>query len=296
MSASKTASTAKTVYFCDVAFYIPRKGRVVNTIVFAEHYEKVVRDIMEKVFSYTGKKGLQQFKVKAASVSADSKKTELMVSHASWKKPYKITVEPGKSGLNALFDYCLHYATCDDETMHEFLVGDDYIGQDAGFSVHEGTVALSANAPFHFVSMAYHNDDTKTDGIFLDVDADYVALAQRWISHLGSVGKTTFTIVNPIASPIDSAPLAKGDLQYAFTVESPMWDAPQTIHTIAGSSISGLTNRLTEVCLQTVVKTDGNGYKWTIENVLEDECGVPQSSIDYREGTYPYMPKAKAKG
>lgn len=296
MSATKTASTAKTVYFCDVAFYIPRKGRVVNTVAFGEHYEKMVQEIMDNVFSYTGKEGLEQFKVKAASVSADFKKTVLMVSHASWKKPYKITVEPGKSGLNALFDYCLHNATCDDETMHEFLVGDDYIGQGAGFSVYEGTVSLSANTPFHYVSMAYHINDTNTDGIFLDVDADYVALAQRWISHLGSVGNTTFTIVNGGTTPIGSTSLAKGDLQYALTVASPLWDAPQTIQIIAGSSVCGLRNHLTDVCLQTVVKTDDSGYKWTIENILEDECGVPQSSIDYREGTYPYRPKAKAKG
>ena len=294
-AATKKAAATKNVYYANVAFYVPCKGYAINEIRFSDDYEGLVQSIMKTVFFYAGDDGFQNFDAKATQEKPESSKTSLTVSHRSWKKPYKATVVAGRTGLQQLFDHCLHKTVVEGETMHEALVRYSYMGEDEGFVVREGVLELPAKTPLHFMSMAYHDNEKNDMVMYLDMQTDYVTLMQRWINHLGAFGDTTFKITNAVATPLglDCGFGYEGDLKYQLTVEHPSWDRPQTVSTFTGNNSLGFKNCLTELCLKTAVRTDNQGYEWTIDDILEEEHGVRQACVHYREGTYPYMPANK---
>ena len=55
----KLTTKTRPVYYANVAFYIPRKGVVVNTFKMDEDYASMVNRIMFSVFYYTGEEGFQ---------------------------------------------------------------------------------------------------------------------------------------------------------------------------------------------------------------------------------------------
>lgn len=295
MPAKQKSPKGNTVYFANVALYVPRKGAIRSNWQLNEDYAGLVRKVLADAFNASSRDGLDDFKVKAVRQSANSKAWTLSVKHSSWEEPFKATVGDGQGCLQELFDYCLKNTFYAGESMHDNFTRDGSMYSHSGFFVNEGSVEYPSNSSFHFVGIAFHNDQKQKYGFFLDVDSDYVALMKRWTNHLGSVGNTTFTITYTVAKPLKSAPFAKGDKQYFLTVESPSWNGPKTIETQTGNATHGHMNELTSLCLQTVVKTGSKRDAMTIAEILESEHGVPQTSIDYRDGTYPYMTKFKAR-
>ena len=45
-AATKKAAATKNVYYANVAFYVPRKGYVINEIWFSDDYEGLVQSII----------------------------------------------------------------------------------------------------------------------------------------------------------------------------------------------------------------------------------------------------------
>lgn len=198
----------------------------------------------------------------------------------------------GKSGLQVLFNHCLHQTVFEGRTMHEAMLEDNYMNED-GYSVLEGMVELPANTPLHFLSMASQCYNTDKFDMVLFKHTDYASLMQQWATYLGGFSETQFTITQATSRPYEI--YYEGDMEYEFTVESPVLEAPITVKTLTGNSRKHYKNKLTDALLEVFVKTDSGGSKWTLENVLEDELGLAQSSINYTEGTYPYTKAIKPK-
>lgn len=176
--------------------------------------------------------------------------------------------------------------------MHEAMLEDNYMNED-GYSVLEGMVELPANTPLHFLSMASQCYNTDKFDMVLFKHTDYASLMQQWATYLGGFSETQFTITQATSRPYEI--YYEGDMEYEFTVESPVLEAPITVKTLTGNSRKHYKNKLTDALLEVFVKTDSGGSKWTLENVLEDELGLAQSSINYTEGTYPYTKAIKPK-
>lgn len=288
----KTTAKTRPVYYANVAFYIPRKGVMVNTFTMDEDYASMVNRILGRVFDYTGEEGFQDFDVKVKTTATG--KTTLTVTHPSWKpKTFKAEVVNGQSGLQALFDQCLHKTVFEGNTMHEFMMDDRYLNQQ-GFVVREGMVDLPAKTPLYYMSTAYQSSETDTLDMAVFMNTDYVALMQEWVNHLGAFGETKFTITQGTSKlAYEGWDLGhKGDLEYQLTVEHPSWEAPKTVRTVTGHA-HGSYRDLLDVCMDTVVKTDADG-PWRLEDVLEDQWGISQSSMEHYRGTFPLMPKNKA--
>ena len=217
------------------------------------------------------------------------------MTHPSWKpKTFKAEVVNGQSGLQALFDQCLHKTVFEGNTMHEFMLGDRYMNQQ-GFVVREGMVDLPAKTPLYYMSTAYQSSETDTLDMAVFMNTDYVASMQEWVNHLGAFGETKFTITQGTSKlAYEGWDLGhKGDLEYQLTVEHPSWEAPKTVRTVTGHA-HGSYRDLLDVCMDTIVKTDADG-PWRLEDVFEDKWGISQTSMEHYGGTFPLMPKNKAK-
>lgn len=296
MPAAPKPPKSKTVFFANVALYVPRKGAIRSNWQFNEDYPSLVQKVLEDAFNASSRDGLDDFKVKAVRPSSNSKAWTLTVKHSSWEEPFTATTSDGKGCLQELLDYCQKNTFYAGDSLHDNFSRHGSMYAHSGFFVSEGAVEYPTNSSFHFVGMAFHSDQKQKYGFFVDVASDYVELLQRWINHLGSIGHTNFTITSAVEKPLKSAPFSKGDKQYFLTVESPSWDGPKTVETLTGNATHDHMNELTSLCLQTVVKAGSKGDAMTIAEILENKHGVSQTSIDYREGTYPYTPQFKAKG